>query len=67
MEGCETVMIYEIIKIILIVFSSMLGWMLSKTYISPRINDMDSKQKIMFLFIMIMALFFSLKFMFSVI
>lgn len=67
MEGCETVMIYDFAHIIVIIFSAALGWMLSSTYVTPKIAEMTIQQKFIFLFIMLSALFFSLKFIISVV
>jgi hypothetical protein len=60
-------MIYDVSQIVLIVFSAVLGWMLSKTYVTPKITEMNTQQKFIFLFIMFSALFFSLKLFLSVI
>ena len=66
MEGCEAIMIYDIAGIVMIIFSGALGWLLSTTYLIPKIKFMTLNQKFITLFLCIMLTFFSLKLYYSV-
>jgi len=66
MEGCEALMIYDFATIVMIVFSGALGWLLSTTYLIPKIKFMTLNQKFITLFLCIMLTFFSLKLYYSV-
>jgi hypothetical protein len=59
-------MIYDIATIVMIVFSGALGWLLSTTYLIPKIKFMTLNQKFITLFLCIMLTFFSLKLYYSV-
>jgi hypothetical protein len=46
MEGCEALMIYDIAGIVMIIFSGALGWLLSTTYLTPKIEKMNLQQSL---------------------
>ncbi len=59
-------MIYDIAGIVMIIFSGALGWLISTTYLTPKIEQMNIQQKFITLFLCIMLTFFSLKLYYSV-
>ena len=66
LEGCEDVMIYDIASVVLITASSILGWLLSTTYLTPRIQKMNVQQKLVVLFLCSLIFILSIRFYYMV-
>ena len=67
LEGCEDVMIYNIASVVLIVASGILGWLLSTTYLTPKIEKMNINQKLVVFFVCSLIFILSFRLYYAVV